>query len=81
MMQFEKSPEDGPGVLRVVFQEELADQFVFLGCLPVGLYTIRSDPGTPLNWLLSTARGISGRVIATGTPLFVAVLQAAGVIN
>lgn len=78
VLQFKEYPADGPGALRVTFQEELADQFVILGSLPMGLWTIRTDPGTPLNWVRDTVRGVTGRVIAVTTPVVVQLLQAVG---
>lgn len=81
MFQFEACPSDGPGALRVAFQEELADQFIYLGLLPLGVYTLRTDPGTPLNWLLDTARGLLGRSISVGTPVVMQLLQATGVVK
>jgi hypothetical protein len=77
-MQFEESPADGPGALRLAFHEELADQFIFLGLIPVGLYTIRTDPGTPLNWLRDAVRHTAAQVIATSTPVLTGLLEAVG---
>ena len=78
IMQFEEYPADGPGALRLAFHEEVADQFVLLGLIPMGLYTIRTDPGTPLNWIRDTVRHTAGRVIAGATPAMVWVLEAVG---
>jgi hypothetical protein len=39
---------------------------------------VRTDPGTPLNWLLNTARGAMGQAIAFCAPLVVQMLQAMG---
>eukprot|EP00882_Tetradesmus_deserticola_P001937 GHRQ01002076.1.p1 GENE.GHRQ01002076.1~~GHRQ01002076.1.p1 ORF type:complete len:229 (+),score=84.96 GHRQ01002076.1:191-877(+) len=72
VMQFEPYPEDGPGALRIAFEEELHDQFVLFGLLPMGLYTIRTDPGTPLNALLTAAR----RLVAQGMIATAAVVEA-----
>eukprot|EP00879_Flechtneria_rotunda_P004098 GHRR01004343.1.p1 GENE.GHRR01004343.1~~GHRR01004343.1.p1 ORF type:complete len:229 (+),score=48.10 GHRR01004343.1:208-894(+) len=63
VFQFEESPQDGPGALRVVFQEELMDQMVFLGLIPIGLYAWRTDPGTPLHSLRTGIRRVVGRSI------------------
>lgn len=60
------------------FHEELSDQFVFLGTIPMGLYTIRTDPGTPLNWMRDAVRGVMGQVIAVSTPVVVQLLEAVG---
>jgi hypothetical protein len=78
VLQFEEYPADGPGAVRVAFHEELSDQFVFLGTIPMGLYTIRTDPGTPLNWIRDTVRGVMGQVIAVSTPVLVQLLEAVG---
>jgi hypothetical protein len=45
------------------------------------MYTIRTDPGTPFNWLLDTARGAVGWGIAAGTLLVMQLLQVAGVVK
>lgn len=65
VMQFAPSsdPTDGPGALRMVFQEELQDQFVFFGLLPVGLYTLRTDPGTVLNTIRTNLRRLVARAL------------------
>lgn len=75
VIQFEEYPTDG---LVVVFQEELRDQFTLLGCLHVGLSSVRTDPGTPLNWIRDTVRGAVGTAIAVGTPVMVQLLEAVG---
>jgi hypothetical protein len=72
VMQFEPYPADGPGALRIAFQEELQDQFIFFGLLPIGLYTIRTDPGTPLNGMLTAVR----RVVGLSTTAFAGVVEA-----
>lgn len=69
----------GEAELRVVWQEELADQFVFLGMLPLGLYTIRADPHTPLCWLLAALRNTAGCVVAACMPVVMRLLAAVGV--
>jgi hypothetical protein len=81
VFQFEDCPSDGAGALRATFQEELADQFVYVGLFPFGLHTLRTDPGTPLNWLLNAARSAAGTAIATFTPCVVQLLQAVGVVK
>lgn len=75
LMRFEEYPADGPGALRLVLHEEVADQFVLLGLIPTGLYTIRTDPGTPLNWIRNTLRRAVGRMISVCTPIWVALLR------
>lgn len=74
VIQFEEHPTDG----LVVFQEELQDQFTLLGSLHVGLSSVRTDPGTPLNWIRDAVRGAVGAVIAVGTPVMVQLLEAVG---
>jgi hypothetical protein len=71
VMQFEPYPADGPDALRIAFQEELQDQFVFFGVLPLGLYAIRTDPGTTLNAVLSGAR----RLVGAGLVAFAGVVE------
>lgn len=78
VMQFEQCPSDGPGALRLAFHEEVADQFVLLGLIPLGLYTIRTDQGTPLAWARDAVRHTAGRVIAATTPVVVRLLEAVG---
>lgn len=75
VIQFEEHPTDG---LVVVFQEELQDQFILLGSLHVGLSSVRTDPGTPLNCIRDAVHGAVGAVIAVGTPVMVQLLEAVG---
>jgi len=75
VLQFE---EDASGALRVVFHEELVDQMVFVGLFHLGLYAVRTDPGTPLNWIRDRLRRATGQVIAVTTPVVVQVAQAVG---
>uniref|UniRef100_A0A383VLK9 Uncharacterized protein n=1 Tax=Tetradesmus obliquus TaxID=3088 RepID=A0A383VLK9_TETOB len=78
VMQFEPFPADGPGALRLAFQEELHDQMIFFGLLPLGLYAIRTDPGTPLNSLLTSARRMVGAGIVAWAGVVEAGLAALG---
>jgi hypothetical protein len=75
VLKFEEHPTDG---LMVVHQEELQDQFTLLGSMHVGLSSVRTDPGTPLNWIRDAVRGAVGAAIAVGTPVLVQVLEAVG---
>ncbi|KAF6258098.1 hypothetical protein COO60DRAFT_1701478 [Scenedesmus sp. NREL 46B-D3] len=78
VMQFEPYPADGPGALRLAFEEELHDQFVFFGLLPMGLYTVRTDPGTPLDTLLTKVRRLVAWGIVASAGVVEAGLQALG---
>jgi hypothetical protein len=92
-MQFTELPADTPdssssssgggstAALAIAWQQELCDQFVFLGAIPLGLYALRTDPGTPLAWACGALRGAMGRVIAAGVPPAVQLLRALGVIQ
>jgi hypothetical protein len=84
-MQFAPSDDtnsDGPDEpLRIVFQEELADQMVFLGSLPITLFAVRSDPGTPLDCVLNAARGGVGCLTALWAPWAVRLLKAVGAVG
>lgn len=75
VLEFEQHATDG---LVVVHQEELQDQFTLLGSLHVGLSSLRTDPGTPLNWIRDAVRSVVGAAIAVGAPVLVQVLEAVG---
>lgn len=81
VFQFVEHPADGPGALRVVFQEEILDQFLLLGVLPLTLPAIRTDPGTPLDRLLSNGRLLLGGLIHSAMSGLQPLLQAVGVLD
>jgi hypothetical protein len=77
-MQFVPYPADSPDALRLAFQEELQEQFIFFGLLPLGLYAIRTDPGTTLNSVLSGVRRLVGSSLTLTAGVVEAGLQALG---
>ncbi|WIA08234.1 hypothetical protein OEZ85_007680 [Tetradesmus obliquus] len=60
------------------FQEELHDHMIFFRLLPLGLYAMRTDPGMPLNGLLSSALRLVGAGIVAWAGVVEAGLQALG---
>jgi hypothetical protein len=81
VFQFREYPEDGPGALRVCFQEELADQIVFLGLVPFGLYALRTEPGTPLHMVVTWFRVNLGFWLCLVINLLEQLLQALGIME
>jgi hypothetical protein len=79
VFQFRDYPEDGPGALRICCNEELNDQLIFFGLIPVGVYAIRSDPGTPLHLMLSWLRDLVGRWLVWNCRMWEVILQVVGI--
>lgn len=62
----------------LLMQEELLDQHLFLGLIPLSLVAVRTDPGTALHSLRGVARAAAGWAVQSGVQLVEGVLHAAG---
>lgn len=80
LFQFEESPGDGPGALRVCYHEEWVDQLIFFGVISLGLYKVGSDPGTPLNWARTKWRRFNGQLLHSSAKVVDRVLGVLGLL-